>query len=224
MINACLTWLSSARLPETLAGHRSHATYKWVVCHVNGCVTWLSCVPCEWVCDMTFIDASCGNLGRSSKSCYVLMSHVTCKWVWEMTPIDAACLPKPRQPPPKPWQVIRVISCVNELCHKWLSRVKIRLVRVTYEWVMPHVNGSCHVWMSPGTYEWVMSHRNESCHIWMRHVTYEWVISHVNGSCHTRMSHVIYEWVCHIWISHATCEWVVSHMDKSFHMWTILVT
>jgi len=33
------------------------------------------------------------------------------------------------------------------------------------------------VWMSHVTYEWVMSHMNESCHIWMSHVTCEYVKS-----------------------------------------------
>ena len=47
-----------------------------------------------------------------------------------------------------------------------------------------HVNESCY------KYQWVMSHMNESCHVWMSHVTYGWVMSHMNASCHIRMSHV----------------------------------
>jgi len=94
-----------------------------------------------------------------------------------------------------------------------------------YEWVMPHTNEFCHVWMSYGmhmnkscltcewvnesghTYEWVMSH------IWMSHVT------HMNESCHTRMCSVTYEWVmaC-IWMSH------ISHMNKSWQTWMSHVT
>jgi len=62
-------------------------------------------------------------------------------------------------------------------CHIWLSRV-------TYEWVMSHMNESRHIWMSHVTYEWVMSRMTESYHIWMSHVTYEWVMSHMNESCH----------------------------------------
>ena len=35
--------------------------------------------------------------------------------------------------------------------------------------VRPHII----IWTSRVTREWVMSHMNESCHIWMSHVTYE---------------------------------------------------
>ena len=90
---------------------------------------------------------------------------------------------------------------------------------VTYEWVMSHMNESCHIWMSHVTYEWVMSHMNASCHIWMRHIMYEWVMSRINESCHIWMSHVTYEWVvshikesCHIWMSHVTYECIISYM------------
>jgi len=82
---------------------------------------------------------------------------------------------------------------------------------VTYEWVMSHMNESCHIWMSHITYEWVMSHMNKSCHIWIRHDTYEWVMSHTNESCH-------------IWMSHVTYEWVLWHMNESFHRWMIHIT
>jgi len=99
---------------------------------------------------------------------------------------------------------------------------------VTYEWVMSHMNESCHIWMSHVTYEWVMSHVNQSYHewmyhaiyasyhIWMSHVTYEWVISHMHESCHIWISHVTYEWdMSHIncitpYIRHTTYKWVMS--------------
>ena len=48
---------------------------------------------------------------------------------------------------------------------------------VMHEWVMPHVNVSCHTWMCQVTCEWVISHVNESCHMWNCHVTCEWVMS-----------------------------------------------
>jgi len=76
---------------------------------------------------------------------------------------------------------------------------------VTYEWVMSHMNESCHIWMSDFTYESVMSHMNESHHIWMSHVTYEWVMSHMNESCLT-----------HEWESCRKYEWA-THMNVSSH-------
>jgi len=78
----------------------------------------------------------------------------------------------------------------NELYH-------ISTTHGTYEWVMAHLNDSCHLW----------KHMNESCHIWIRHITYEWVMSHVNESYH-------------IWMSHVTCEWVILHMNESCHLWS----
>jgi len=110
---------------------------------------------------------------------------------------------------------------------------------VTYEWVMSHVNESCHMWMSHVTYEWVMPHTNESCHIGMSHVTYEWIMSHVNELCHIWMRHVTHEHVmshmmshtnesCHLWISHVMYEWVMLHSrhiwHESCHVWMRHVT
>jgi len=33
-------------------------------------------------------------------------------------------------------------------------------------------------WKGHAIYEWVMSHMNESCHIWKGHAIYEWVMPH----------------------------------------------
>ena len=88
------------------------------------------------------------------------------------------------------------------------------------------------------TYEWVMSHMNTSCHIWMCHVIHEWVISDMNVSCHiqswpTNSCVVTYEcatsymnewyqiWMCHVTYSRVTyeCEyeWVMSHMNVNLN-------
>jgi len=71
-----------------------------------------------------------------------------------------------------------------------------------FEWVMSHMNESCHTWMSHVTHEWVMLHIDESCHIWMSHVTHEWVMSHMNESCHF--------WICMtIWMGGVLYKWTV---------------
>ena len=98
---------------------------------------------------------------------------------------------------------------------------------VTYEWVISHMNKSCHIRMSHVTYEWVMSHTNESCHIWMSHVTYERVMSHMNESHPTWTSHVTYahlEFTCCMVVAAITTlpmshviYWVMSHMNESSH-------
>ena len=105
---------------------------------------------------------------------------------------------------------------------------------VTYDWVMSHMNASCHIWWSHVTYEWVMSpmshvaydrvmlRMNETCHVWMSRVT-------LNQSCHIWMGHVTYDWVmshriesCHIWLSHVTYEWVIQPMIESCHIWRVM--
>jgi len=141
----------------------------------------------------------------------------------------------------------RVISCMNESCHTWMSRVtwvwlqSVNFVMPvkkrytfsygTFKWVMSHMNESCHIWMSRVTHS-VMSHLNESCHTWMRHVSYQWVMSHMNQSCHISMGFVTHEWVmshinesCHT-LSYVTYQWVLSHkkwvmshINESYHTW-----
>ena len=83
-----------------------------------------------------------------------------------------------------------------------LSHKNDELSHVSYEWVLLHMNESCHIWMRHVAYEWGMSRMNETCHIWVSHVTYEWVMSHMNESCH-------------IWMRHVAYEWVMSHMNES---------
>jgi len=69
--------------------------------------------------------------------------------------------------------------------------------------------------------EWVMSHVNESCHIWMSHVTYERVMSRIHRNFprlwwRTRgLRRVTPQWVGHV-----PYEWVMSHMNESCHVYT----
>ena len=118
-------------------------------------------------------------------------------WDWDQNTLTVLII-YPRTPPP-----------VETMRH------------VTYEWVMPHISRSCHIWMSHVTHECVMSHMNESCHVWMNeschiwmsHATYEWVMSHMNESCHTWTNES-----CQIWMSHVTYEWVMWHIHVMSHM------
>jgi len=93
-------------------------------------------------------------------------------------------------------------------CHIWRSHITNEWVkqvwtsRVTYAWVMSHMEESCHVWMSHVTYGGVMSRMNEPCHVWRSRVTCEWVMSHMKESYHA----------CHVWIRDITYEYVISCM------------
>ena len=128
------------------------------------------------------------------------------------------------------------------------------MIHVTYEWVMSHMNESCHIWMSH-----VTTDRN-SCQIaagthviyWMEHVScamscevscyvctkmcYFWM-SHarVNESCHIRAEIVAQNRHIRCWdlgreshflysMSHVTYKWVMSHMNESCHIWMGHVT
>jgi len=157
----------------------SHVTYEWVVTHI-----WISHITYGWV--ISYMD----------ESCHIRMSLVTYEWV---------------------------LSHMKEKYYIRMSRVTksqvtnssccIYMRHVTYEFLV-----SCHTRMSPVTYEWVISHMNASCHIcmgriidsscrtWMRYVTYEYVVSHIHKSCH-------------IWMRHVTYEWVIHAMNESYHMW-----
>jgi len=76
---------------------------------------------------------------------------------------------------------------------------------ITYDWVMFHTND-----------EWVMPHMNQPCHIWISSLSVTWLIqSCLMWKSHLYMIHVTYEGVMHTWISHVTYKWVMSlpHMN-----------
>jgi len=100
---------------------------------------------------------------------------------------------------------------------------------VAYEWVMSHMNESCHIkymyWKSANEFEWnmahiegVMSHMNESCPIWVSHVTSNTCTRRVyyksanESECVTSRT----KGVCPIWLYHS---FIWSHMTKSLPTW-----
>jgi len=106
--------------------------------------------------------------------------------------------------------------------------------------------------MSHVTHEWVISHMNESCHLRLSHVTYSWVVAHMDlkhapkhsvitttltlpttttlftttiVAAEVVLSHVIhmreschtYEGVIsHVWVIHV---WDRSHVSVTSHIW-----
>jgi len=130
------------------------------------------------------------------------MSHVTYEWAMSQTNtlgvevhgniLAYICIQ---------WSSTQDMSFCIISCHIWISHV-------TYEYVVSHMNESCHrqmPWASKCRWQ---SHINASCHrrhAWMGHVTYASVMSHMNMS---RMNHS-----CHIWICRVTYEWVMSQTN-----------
>jgi len=201
-------WVMSIPM-NTACKHIWMSQQPWDVPYTNeSCSTHMD-ESCQWMVKSTHMNEST-VLSCMKESCHIWMSHVTYEWV--MSHINESCHVTYE------WfnsQVMyeRVMSHLKQSCHTWalvqpksfIESCHIWMSRVTYEWVMSHINESCHMWMSHFTYEWVMSHMNESCHIWMSHVTYEWVMSHMNGSFQ------------HIWIKQP------QFFDKSgFVFWEVL--
>ena len=170
--------------------------YEWVMSHMNeSCHIWMSHVTYEWV------------MSHMNGSCHIWMSHVIHEWVMS------------HNQPCHIWMSrvtygVASISRIDKILGLFCKRARLKRrysAKETYnfidpndrshptgryvacEWVMSHMNESCHTWMSHVTCEWVMSHMNESCHLSMSHVTYEWVMLHMNESCP-------YEWVMYIYI------------------------
>jgi len=163
-----------------------------------------------------------GNLdmSRMYESCHIY------EWVMSHVMSHGALLTSylhhdKTQCPPKRWWRY------NNIVNTWMSHV-------TYEWVMPRKNESCHIWMSHGTEILMVVQQYSEYNIfsgwddgvrslWCGHDRNcgKWVMSHTNKSCHIRMSHATcMNESCHIWMSHATYEWGVSHMNELWH-WNI---
>jgi len=136
-------------------------------CHTlnEACHIWMRHVTYEW------------GMSHMNEACHIWKRHVTCFHM-----LNEACHTMRTHIIAEEWCVgesrssnkmvcLLIMSRMNESCHTWKSH-GIWMSRVTYKWILPYMNESCHVWMSHVTYEWVMSRMNESCHVWMSHVTF----------------------------------------------------
>jgi len=165
------------------------------------------------------------------------MSHVTYEWVMSHTTnhtqVNESCHYTSCTQVNRGVLFADLPSVYISTCHDTYDSRCIWMSHGTYEWVMSHMNESCHIWLS---------HVIHSCHIWMSHGTYKWVMVHMNESRHTCMSHGTYEWVMvrtsvlrstmrrsfikiyidepwYIWTSHGTYEWVMVHINESWCIW-----
>jgi len=111
------------RLQQVLVELQSHVTYEWVMSHMNEtCHIW-------------------GPTGTTR-------DREAARWSWRRG----------------------VVSHMNESCHIWMGHVpyKSRQDNTRSCGRLSGARGgaeSFHIWMSYVTYEWVVSHMNESCHV-----------------------------------------------------------
>jgi len=94
-------------------------------------------------------------------------------------------------------------SYVTWLMHMWHDSFICDMCNLCH---IKHVNSDIWHTLHMSSTEWVMSHMNESCHIWMSHVTHEWGMSDMNEFI-CDMTHVWYDmhYTCHIHIKYAPC-------------------
>jgi len=152
-------------------------------------------------------------------------------FICDMTPSQVRHLLGHSLPPAHTSRRLRCVSLIwhDSLTHseallKRVSHVKwathIALISrhnryVTYEWVMSHMNESCHIWMSHVTYEWVMSHMNESCQIWIiwectsePHIALMWRISEAHIAHRTSHSSRFTIASCQRTLTHSVCAYI----------------
>jgi len=132
--------------------------------------------------------------------------HITHEWVTSHNQFVRVERTQELTPRTNEWHQVWVSHVTQTVCRSDEDTI----IGAMYEWVMPHKNGSCYVWINCDIYKSVTLHMNTSHHTnsmqekrghksWrytrIRHVTYEWVMSHMNESCHIWMSDVTYECV-----------------------------
>jgi len=134
----------------------------------NFCACGVYCESCHvWIRISDWINLANIELNQNfcarglyCESCHIWISHVTHDWgLHDYIASDQ--------------------SCVTGLLHMWHdSNIEYFICDMTqicssHEWVMSHMNASCHVWIGHVPYEWGMSHMKEWSHVWMSHFLYE---------------------------------------------------
>jgi len=160
---------------ESCLTQTSHVTHEWIL-HIwigDGTHMWSMSLTYGWV------------MFHTNESCQIWIHHVTGVFAFETWPhMYESCLSQMSHVTHE-----RVLH-TNERVISHIFSVSLSLTQMYYmslghfaseQWVRSHL-------MSHVTYEWVVSHMNQSCHIEKSVVAYEWVLSHMNESCR-------HEWV-----------------------------
>jgi len=110
--------------------------------HVSLSHVWMSRVPCQ--CGMLHMNEACHMRTVIRVAYWWVMSH------------------------------IHMMACGGVCLVKWLWMYEWECTCIRMKFFFPHMHSTFDIWMSHVTYEWVMSHMNESCHISRMRVCVSW--------------------------------------------------
>jgi len=119
---------------------------------------------------------------------------------------------------------------MSEARHVWVSRDSLCVCKACHICVsMPHMNESCHIWVSHvtwvsqvtcrATYEWVKSHTTAThyCNTLLQHTTAtHYVVPHMSESSHILACHYQIE-ICCVCGKQIPQERTVSHLSEPCH-------
>jgi len=146
---------------------------------------------------------------NESRSCDTSTTHVTYEWV---------------------------MSYMHESCQMWTTHIAHgdyeRVMSRLLPWLIQvqswrhHTNHACYVWMRHVTYEWVMPRMHESCHIWTNRIVHEIMNESCHGSQCCNDSLEILHWFineswscamnesCHVCMSYVTSTTLYPHSSS----------
>ena len=120
---------------------------------------------------------------------------------------------------------------MNVSCHMNVSCQSLVTTHFTHEWVMSHMNGSCHTWMShathmnvsfqgPRTYETIHLYLTWLIHTWHGSHSYmTWLIYMWHDSSVCDMTHLYVTWLIYMWHDSSICDMTHLYVTWLIYMW-----